>query len=173
MRLPAVLRVPHAKWFHKIEPLWGLGMTSLTADGVQPVWLDALVRSLEKHEFCMGKRVLDIGNCGPDHASITDMIQTHFGAEVDAADGTSDALPLLEKNSYDLVLVNRLMDRDGSPGMDVIAKVLEGHPELPTMLITNFEEHQQAAVAAGTVPGFGKRAIGAPETIETLAKYLA
>lgn len=121
----------------------------------------------------MSKRVLDIGNCGLDHHAITSMIQTHFGADVDQANAAADALPMLDQTEYDLVVVNRLLDLDGSPGMDVVAQVRERHPKLPVMLITNFADHQNAAVAAGAVPGFGKNAIGRPETIELLSTYLS
>ena len=121
----------------------------------------------------MAKRVLDIGNCGPDHGAIEHMIRTHFDAHVDAAHTAADALPLLARHPYDLVLVNRLLDIDGSPGMDVIALVQQEHVEVPVMLITNFEDYQQAAVAAGAVPGFGKNSIDNAETIELLATYLS
>ena len=121
----------------------------------------------------MTKRVLDIGNCGPDHGAITHMIQTHFDAQVDAAHAAADALPLLEQHDYDLILVNRLLDVDGTPGLDVLAELQRSpRADVPVMLITNFAEHQQTAVAAGAVQGFGKNAIGAPQTIELLGNYL-
>ena len=120
----------------------------------------------------MAKRVLDIGNCGLDHGAITGMIQTNFGADVDQANTAADALPMLEQSDYDLVLVNRLMDVDGSSGMDVIARIQQKHAILHLMLISNFDEYQDAAVAAGAVQGFGKNAVGAPQTVELLAQYL-
>lgn len=119
----------------------------------------------------MAKRVLDIGNCSPDHASITHMIESSFGAQVDKADGFDDALPQIQQNDYDLVLVNRLLDRDGSSGLEVLKQVHE-QTGGPVMLITNFPEHQETAVAAGAVPGFGKNSIGQPDTIQLLATYL-
>ena len=120
----------------------------------------------------MAKRVLDVGNCGPDHYSISEMIRTQFDAEIDQAHAAADAIPMLSKHSYDLVMVNRLLDRDGSPGMDVIAEVRQQRPNIPVMMITNFSDHQDAAIAAGAVLGFGKNAIGGQQTIELLAQYL-
>lgn len=120
----------------------------------------------------MTKRVLDIGNCGLDHGSIEHMIQTNYDAEVDAARAASDALSLLGQQAYDLVLINRLLDIDGSPGMDVLSLVREQNADVPVMLITNFPEYQQAAIDAGAVPGFGKSSIGTAETIELLSTYL-
>ena len=121
----------------------------------------------------MAKRALDIGNCGPDHGAIANMIRTNFGAEADHANAADDAWPLLEKNDYDLVMVNRHLDLDGSSGMHVIGQVQEKYANLPMMLITNFAEHQDAAVAAGAVRGFGKNTIGSAATIELLSNYLS
>ena len=120
----------------------------------------------------MPKRVLDIGNCGLDHGNITNMIQANFSAEVDQANAAADALSMLEQYEYDLVLVNRLLDLDGSSGVALIAQVQQRYPKLQLMLITNFEEHQKSAVAAGAVPGFGKSDIDSPQTIQLLAQYL-
>ncbi len=43
---------------------------------------------------------------------------------------------------------------------------------VPVMLITNFEEHQLAAMEVGCIRGFGKLAIGNPETLEAIEPYL-
>lgn len=121
----------------------------------------------------MTKRVLDIGNCGPDHHSLTMMVSNNFGATVDQAHQADDALALLAQNQYALVVVNRLLDRDGSSGMDVITQVQEAHSDLPVMLVTNYEEHQKAAVAAGCEPGYGKNDLFNPATVDLLGKYLS
>jgi len=121
----------------------------------------------------MTKRVLDIGNCGPDHHSITEMIESNYDAVVDQANAFEDAETQLKQNNYDLVVVNRLLDMDGSSGMDVIRRVLEHDQNLKVMLITNFPEHQEVAVAGGAVPGFGKNSVGNQETINLLGQYLS
>ncbi|MGI9472357.1 MAG: response regulator, partial [Rubripirellula sp.] len=74
----------------------------------------------------------------------------------------------------DLVTVNRKLDRDYSDGLEV-AKAIKSDAEIgsvPVMLVTNYEEHQEAAMAAGCVRGFGKLAIGDPATRAALAPYL-
>ena len=121
----------------------------------------------------MPKRVLDIGNCGPDHAALTELIRSNFDAAVDRADRLTDAVSLLERGGYSLALVNRLLDGDGSPGIDVIRSLREKYPELPMMMLTNFDDHQQTAVAAGAVAGFGKRDLQSESTLSLLANYLA
>jgi hypothetical protein len=40
------------------------------------------------------------------------------------------------------------------------------------MLVTNYSEHQDAAVAAGAIRGFGKLEFGKPETRDVIAAVL-
>ncbi len=55
----------------------------------------------------MSKRVLDVGNCGPDHYSIRELIAGNFDAEVVQTHGRDDTLSRLRESSFDLVLINR------------------------------------------------------------------
>ncbi|MEY4179027.1 MAG: hypothetical protein RLY70_2601 [Planctomycetota bacterium] len=122
----------------------------------------------------MGKRVLDVGNCVPDHAAIRRMLESGFGAEVLQAHGLDDTLAALQAGSIDLVLVNRKLDQDYSDGLDIIKRV-KRDPQLgavPMMLVTNYPEHQAAAVAEGAEYGFGKLELSKPETRERLVKVL-
>ena len=123
----------------------------------------------------MAKRVLDVGNCAPDHAAIRRLVEGNFDAQVVQAHGPDDALKHLRSGSFDLVIVNRKLDRDYSDGMDII-KQIKRDPQLaavPVMLLTNYEEHQQAAVEVGAEVGFGKLEYGRPETKEKLSRFLA
>ena len=70
--------------------------------------------------------------------------------------------------------VNRKLDADYSDGIEVIRRI-KTDPKLsqtPCMLVTNYPEHQQAAVAVGAEPGFGKLTYHEPATHEKLAKFL-
>jgi two-component system chemotaxis response regulator CheY len=123
----------------------------------------------------MTKRVLDVGNCVPDHAAIRGMLQRSFGAEVVQVDGPDDALAALRKEPFDLVVVNRKLDQDYSDGLDVI-KAIKADAKLasvPCMLITNYPDQQQTAVAAGAEYGFGKKELQSDETQARLAKFLS
>ncbi len=71
----------------------------------------------------MTKRVLDVGQCGPDHAAIRRLVQGTFGAEVVQADRLDDALAALRKQSFHLVLINRKLDIDYSDGIDVLRAI--------------------------------------------------
>lgn len=122
----------------------------------------------------MSKTLLDCGNCGPDFHAIRQMVSSHFGASVVQSHGVEDTLELLRNQSVDLVTVNRKLDRDYSDGLDV-AVAIKSDPELesiPVMLVTNYDEHQEAAMAAGCVRGFGKLAIKDPETRNLLKPFL-
>ena len=118
--------------------------------------------------------ILDVGNCQPDHAAITSLLTGHFDCQVTQAHGADDAVAELRSRKYDLVLVNRKLDRDYSDGIDVIReiKAQPGLAGVPCMLITNYPEHQDAAVEAGAVRGFGKLEFSRPATLERLRSAL-
>jgi CheY-like chemotaxis protein len=123
----------------------------------------------------MTKQVLDVGNCGPDHATLSAALMKHFAVEVFQADQALDALEILRRETIDLVLVNRKLDIDYSDGIEVI-KQIKAEPDLakiPVMLITNHDEYQQAALAAGADYGFGKLALHDAKTLERLSKFLS
>jgi len=44
--------------------------------------------------------------------------------------------------------------------------------QTPVMLITNFDEHQQTAIQAGAVQGFGKSGLLSEETRQAIAAAL-
>ena len=123
----------------------------------------------------MPSRVLDVGNCAPDHASIAQMIESNFDATVTQVHDGDEAMESLKSGQFNLVLVNRLMDRNGASGLDVIKRIKSDATlaATPVMMITNFEEHQQLAVESGAEPGFGKQALNLPFSIQLLRKYLA
>jgi DNA-binding response OmpR family regulator len=121
------------------------------------------------------KRVLSVGQCGFDNFGIERTIRSHFAAEVLTADSAQEAIATLGQGDISLVLINRVLDADGSAGMDLI-KSIKADPALekvPVMLVSNHEDAQKAAVEAGAIPGFGKAALGHPPTIERLKRYLA
>ena len=122
----------------------------------------------------MTRRVLDVGNCVPDHAAIRGMLQRTFRAEVVQADGPDDALAALRKEPFDLVLVNRKLDQDYSDGLEII-KTIKADKTLaavPCMLITNYPDQQKVAVAAGAEYGFGKKELSTEDTRLRLARFL-
>jgi CheY-like chemotaxis protein len=122
----------------------------------------------------MTKRVLSVGQCVPDQSSINRLIRNHFDAEVVGADSPAEALAQMRGGRFDLVLVNRKLDADYSDGLEIV-KAIKADPELKSaavMLVTNYPEHQRAAVDAGAEYGFGKQELGLPATVEKLRTFL-
>jgi CheY-like chemotaxis protein len=123
----------------------------------------------------MSKRVLDVGQCGPDHASIRSYLKRHFDCEIVQSHGAGDTLEQLKSGQFDLVLVNRKLDADYSDGIEIIRQI-KADPEIsqvPVMLVTNYPEHQQVAEAVGAIRGFGKLEFEKAETRDRLAAVLS
>ncbi|MFM7058424.1 MAG: response regulator [Planctomycetota bacterium] len=122
----------------------------------------------------MPATVLSIGQCRPDSAAIQHYLQSAFGAEVRTADTAAVALQQLQAGNFDLVLINRVLDADGTSGMEILKSIRlnEAWDTLPVMLVSNYPEWQQAAIAAGALPGFGKAELNRAETREKLATVL-
>ena len=119
-------------------------------------------------------RVLDVGNCDPDHGSIRRLLAEHFDVELDRAGSVSEGLERMRQRPYRLVLFNRLMDADGSEGIELLrqAKADSALAATPIMMISNYDDALAASVAAGAEPGFGKMTLFDPETVELLARFL-
>jgi CheY-like chemotaxis protein len=93
--------------------------------------------------------------------------------QVLAADDTRELDAVLAKG-VDLLLLNREMPYgfDDSEGVDLIRKLRAKHPSVKMMLVSNYPEAQAAAVAAGGLPGFGKREIGTPRVTNVIREAL-
>ncbi len=119
------------------------------------------------------KRVLDVGQCGPDHRAIASLLAA-LGAEVERAALPGEAMAALEKERFDLVLVNRKIDQDYSEGMELV-RMMQANPKtkgIPVMLVSNYPEAQSEAEKAGALPGFGKMSLMQPETKRKLKTVL-
>ena len=120
------------------------------------------------------RRILSIGQCTADQGAIARALQQTFLAEVVPASTADEALLLLGQELFALVLVNRILDADGSEGLDVIRRIKadEKLASVPVMLVSNHEEVQTQAVKAGAVAGFGKAALRQPQTLARLKPFL-
>lgn len=121
----------------------------------------------------MKKRVLDVGQCNPDHMAIRSLIES-FGAEVERVALPAQAMDLLQEEPFDLVLVNRKIDQDYTDGTELI-RMMKSHEKtqsVPVMLVSNMPEAQKEAMSLGAEKGFGKDYLRARNTIELLQPYL-
>jgi two-component system chemotaxis response regulator CheY len=117
----------------------------------------------------MAIKILDVGQCGFDGPRMAALWRNKLGATVDCVDTGEDAAERLKNGGYDVVLVNRVLDHDGSSGLDVIEDLLREKTSVPIMLVSDLPDAQNAAVALGAVRGFGKADLGDPATLELVA----
>ncbi len=123
----------------------------------------------------MTQKVLDVGNCDPDHSSIKRMLTSRYDVEVLRAHALEDALEQLQNQEVALILINRKLDCDYTDGVDVLKGIKEV-PEfqtIPIMIVTNYPEHQDIAVGMGAEYGFGKLQLEEAATHDRLGRFLA
>ena len=107
-------------------------------------------------------RIALVGHCGFDSGSLSRFASD---AAPDAEVVRINDQKSLDKvaNADSLLLVNRVLDgrfNVGGSGIELI-KTLAGQAEAPpTMLVSNYADAQEQAVAAGALPGFGKSDVG-------------
>src|ERR1700678_2730956 len=121
------------------------------------------------------KKVGLVGHCGPDSSYLRMTIGSiDRGVQILAADD-DDSLSRLLGGGVSLLLFNRVLDFgfDEKEGIAIIRKLHKHDPNLKMMLVSNYPEAQAAAVAAGALPGFGKRDLGSPRVKELLRAALA
>ena len=122
------------------------------------------------------KKVVLVGHCGADSSYLRIAVVSAgvAGAAVVAADD-QEALEVALQNGAELVLINRVLDWgfDEQEGVALLARLRHTHPLVKIMLVSNYPDAQQAAVAAGALPGFGKREIGSNRVKELLKNALS
>ena len=118
------------------------------------------------------KNVLVVGHCDLDHPQITSLIEKNFSAKVTRVKLLKKTIGFLEKQNYDLVIINRIGAFDQESGLELIKKIKhDGRFKVPLMMITNYKDQMDKAVEIGAVPGYGKDKLHDKETLELLSKY--
>lgn len=118
------------------------------------------------------KTVVLVGHCRPDFYMLKLAVEGAVPAVRVEGANTDDALAALA-GSADLLLVNRVLDGRfaSTRGLDLVERFAsEGGPR--TMLISNFEDAQQDAQAAGALPGFGKSDMRSERAVARLRSAL-
>ena len=122
----------------------------------------------------MSKKVALVGHCGPDSSFLRMAVSSaDRSIKVLAADDSRELNRVLA-DGVDLLLLNREMPYgfDADLGVEMIPILRKHYPNVKIMLISNYAEAQAAAVAAGALPGFGKREIGSPRVAALLRNAL-
>jgi hypothetical protein len=75
----------------------------------------------------------------------------------------------------DLLLLNRVLDYgfEQTEGAALVAELHAKFPNLKLMLVSNYPDAQAEAVAAGALPGFGKRELGTERVTKLIREALA
>jgi CheY-like chemotaxis protein len=121
------------------------------------------------------RKVLSVGQCDPDSASLARFLNQHFRVSIDRAALPNDAIEKLKTDRFDLVLINRKLDADYSDGTEIV-KAIKQDSKLaatPVMIVSNHEEAQKEAVELGAEYGFGKLELAQPEVVERLKPFLS
>jgi len=122
----------------------------------------------------MSKRILLVGHCGPDTSYLKIAVRS---AAPDAAVQSASDQAHVDRalaEGVDLMLLNRELDGEFqlTSGIELIRRLKSSHPKLKLMLVSNYPEAQAAALAAGALPGFGKRDLHSPKAIESIKAAL-
>lgn len=123
----------------------------------------------------MSKIVALVGHCGPDSTYLRIAISRSIkDAKIVVADDDAELSKVLQ-DGVDLILFNRELGYgfSDSIGVNIISKLHKENVRTRMMLISNYPEAQQAAVAAGALPGFGKRELGTSRVAELLQSAVA
>jgi CheY-like chemotaxis protein len=123
----------------------------------------------------MSKKVVLVGHCGPDSSYLRMAVSRAVKDSSILIAEDDSSLQKLIKGGVDLLLVNRQLDYGFTTydGVQLIQQLRAEHPQVKTMLISNYPEAQEAAVQAGALPGFGKAQIGRPQVVERLQAALS
>lgn len=116
-----------------------------------------------------GRTVVLVGHCFPDRFMIKSAIKRAVpGSSMETVNDEKGLEPFL--NGDAVLLVNRELDGTFDPdsGIDLIERVMQGDDPPVTILISNYEDAQSQAEAAGANPGFGKSDLYEARTVEIL-----
>lgn len=116
--------------------------------------------------------VLSVGQCGADEPQIRALLKKVQVSRVDQAHSSAEALRFIQQQHYHLILINRVLDVTGESGHSLLSRIVEVRPEQAVMLVSNYPEAHQEAVALGGLYGFGKSELSSPTTAEKIRKAL-
>jgi two-component system chemotaxis response regulator CheY len=123
----------------------------------------------------MPKKVALVGHCGADSSYLRLAVsRAEPGVQIIMADDDAELKKALDQGT-DLILFNRQLDYgfEETEGAALVGKLSRYYPNTRMMLVSNYPEAQAQAVAAGAMPGFGKRELGSPRVTQLIKDALA
>ncbi|HMO13273.1 MAG TPA: hypothetical protein PKD64_05555 [Pirellulaceae bacterium] len=115
--------------------------------------------------------IISVGQCSADNANITRALSRFVDCRVEYVESFAELVHACRTCVPQLVLVNRILDSDGSNGIEIIDRMKSDQSlrTIPVMLVSNLVDAQDAAVNAGALRGFGKSELNQP-VMETLVR---
>jgi len=116
-----------------------------------------------------------VGHCGPDSSYLRMAVaRVQRNLIVSMADDDAELSREIGQGA-ELLLLNRVLDYgfEQTDGAALIAELRARFPDVKMMLVSNYPEAQAEAVAAGALPGFGKRELGSERVTKLLREALA
>ena len=120
------------------------------------------------------KKVALVGHCGPDGSFLRITVRkAHPDVNVLMVDDDRDLQRALA-DGVELLLLNRELSYGfhDTMGVDLIKRLKDQKVDVKMMLVSNYPEAQADAVAAGALPGFGKRELGSPRILSLIREAL-
>ena len=111
----------------------------------------------------MRYRVALVGHCGFDSGGLTRAVEGALG-DVEVLRINSQGELEAQRANLHLLLVNRQLDGRfaATGGVELMKALRQAGFDGPMLLVSNFEDAQASAEAAGASPGFGKHDLGSP-----------
>jgi len=122
----------------------------------------------------MPKKVVLVGHCGPDSSYLSMAVKSASSdIRITAADSDAEIEQAIADGA-DLLLLNRVLDYGFSQhtGVDLLRDLKTRYPQVKAMLVSNYADAQEAALAEGALPGFGKRDIGSKRVKQVIQSAL-
>ena len=119
------------------------------------------------------KRILLVGHCLPDRYLLARAIKK-ASPDVEIQNVNTDEALASGLAGADALLVNRVLDGrfERQSGIELIRSLLANGDAKAAMLISNYEDAQREAEAAGAHPGFGKSELGRESTRDRIRAAL-
>lgn len=127
---------------------------------------------LKEDLFAYPPKILSVGQSAADDSEIARLLVRRFAATVETAASAEEAFEAAESGSYDLILINRILDRTMESGLELMAKIVALPHKPKVMLISEKLRAHLAADDLEAEPGFGKKKLYDKSTLEALTYAL-
>jgi DNA-binding NarL/FixJ family response regulator len=120
----------------------------------------------------MSQCVVLVGHCGIDGPRLVQELSAGLPeVQVSRVNSEQDLKRCCEEGA-DLLLINRAPVGFEREGLDLVRELCREGSQVKVMLVSDYSEAQEEAVAAGALRGFGKSKMGTKVLVDTVRKAL-